>query len=67
MHPNPASDKITITDFSGGIVRISNVLGVVVFSADFGSAGSVEIDINMLASGVYTVKTVTGNSKVIKL
>jgi len=42
-------------------------LGVVVFSADFGSAGSVEIDINTLASGVYTVKTVTGNSKVIKL
>ncbi|MBL0072432.1 MAG: T9SS type A sorting domain-containing protein [Bacteroidetes bacterium] len=67
IHPNPASDKITITDFPGGIVRISNVLGVVVFSADFGSAGSVEIDINMLASGVYTVKTVTGNSKIIKL
>ena len=33
IHPNPASDKITITDFPGGVVRICNVLGEVVLSA----------------------------------
>ncbi len=63
--PNPASNSITLsypTIFTGGkAITIVNAIGQVVMSVN-SSDRIVNVDISALASGIYLVKTTTGDN-----
>ena len=62
MYPNPASSNINLlTDITKDVealeVNIYNILGVSVFQTSIDSMGRLnDIDVSMLASGLYTVQ-----------
>ena len=62
MYPNPASSNLNLlTDITKEVetldVNIYNILGVSVYQTSIGSMGRLnDIDVSMLASGLYTVQ-----------
>jgi hypothetical protein len=71
MYPNPASSNLNLlTDITKEVetldVNIYNILGVSVYQTSIGSMGRLnDIDVSMLASGLYTVQVrmITKNSE----
>lgn len=64
MYPNPTSDKITIqsNQIPLNTIRISNILGQVIFQKEYNNQTSVEVNTEQLENGVYFVtvnKTLT--------
>jgi len=71
MVPNPASSDVTISYTakakSQTTVRVMNAEGITVLTQDLGiqQAGSVQIALDKLASGVYLVEFTSGTDKVV--
>ena len=55
VYPNPAKDKVMIEGQSIETVSVFNALGQCLLSKDCGNADNVEINLNDLSAGVYTV------------
>ncbi len=72
MVPNPATDKVSITYAFAAAekvnVRIVDIAGVSVYQSNTGNqaSGTVNVNLNGLAAGVYMVEVTAGNQKVVK-
>ena len=71
MSPNPAETQVTVAyrlapTVTGGTVQLTNMMGMVVKSEPFSQAStSVNINVNDLIYGQYTVKLVDSNGEVL--
>lgn len=71
MSPNPAETQVSVAyclapTITGGTVQLTNMMGMVVKSEPFSQAStSVNINVNDLIYGQYTVKLVASNGEVL--
>jgi len=65
IYPNPASNQLTIisNQLSIGTVRVTNIVGQVVYSFTLPAANkySKQIDVSTLPAGLYFVSVISGN------
>jgi photosystem II stability/assembly factor-like uncharacterized protein len=71
IYPNPTTDRVTINldqKYKEVVVRVSNVIGQVVFSQNYKSTSSINLEMNA-TSGIYfvDVQTEKGKSKTVKV
>jgi len=57
IYPNPAIDKLMVKGFTGGVLRIVNLEGKVIFEDKFDSAEELNLDVSFLTAGVYFLRT----------
>ena len=55
VYPNPAQDKINLRGTAMQSVKVHNTMGQLVIAKEYGNADNVELDLNGLVPGIYTI------------
>ena len=63
MYPNPTKDEVMINGREIETVKVYNALGQLVYMEECGSADNVELHLNGLSAGVYTVNVRMANGQ----
>jgi hypothetical protein len=63
MYPNPTKDEVMINGREIETVKVYNALGQLVYMEECGSANNVELHLNGLSAGVYTVNVRMANGQ----
>ena len=64
LFPNPAKEKVTVNGYAIETVKVYNAMGQLLISEEYGDATHVELNLEALSAGVYTV-SVRSNGQII--
>ncbi len=66
VYPNPVKDELVIKNFNGGMVRIINVTGKILFSDNLNASEKITLDVSTLEPGIYFLNTYQGVLRFVK-